>query len=567
MHIKIVKRLINFYDIDGYIIPKNDEYFSEYSNPNRLEAVTSFTGSAGLAIILKTKNYLFVDGRYTLQAQRQSGSNFNIFEVPKRNPKFVLKNSAKFLKLGFDPSLFTSDFLRKNFSEYCSLIPIKENYTNRFVNQFNRGSKNSFFALNEKITGERWQSKVNRLIRYLKKRKINNLFISAPENVAWLLNIRGYDNPNSPIPNCKLILQKTGKIHLIADEKKLEKIKKIKTYKKLKFVNKEYFYKLLLKLEGEKFQIDESTCSVLEENLIKNNFKVIKTLDPIYKLKSIKNSVEINNTKNIHIDDGVAITKFLYWIKYKNKKKITEIGAEKKLEKFRKKNSKYLYPSFQTISASGSNGSIIHYKATKKSNKILNFKDLYLCDSGGQYKYGTTDVTRTICFSNQSHKIKENFTRVLKGHIAVVKANLNKLNKGNAIDKLARYPLKIKKLDYSHGTGHGVGYFLNVHEGPQAISKFNTVKLEDGMILSNEPGYYKKNKYGIRIENLIYVRKNNNKLQFENLTLAPIDKDLIDFKLLSIDEKQYLHEYHKVVYSKLKNYLNFEEKIWLKNLF
>ena len=245
MHIKIVKRLINFYDIDGYIIPKNDEYFSEYSNPNRLEAVTRFTGSAGLAIILKTKNYLFVDGRYTLQAQRQSGSNFNIFEVPKFNPKLVLKNSAKFLKLGFDPSLFTSNFLRKNFSEYCSLIPIKENFTNRFINQLNRGSKNSFFALNEKITGERWQSKVGRLIKYLKKRKINNLFISAPENVAWLLNIRGYDNPNSPIPNCKLILQNTGKIHLIADEKKLEKIKKIKTYKKLKFIKKEHFLSLI----------------------------------------------------------------------------------------------------------------------------------------------------------------------------------------------------------------------------------------------------------------------------------------------------------------------------------
>ena len=237
------------------------------------------------------------------------------------------------------------------------------------------------------------------------------------------------------------------------------------------------------------------------------------------------------------------------------------------MEKFRKKSSKYLYPSFETISASGSNGSIIHYKATKNSNKILNFKDLYLCDSGGQYKYGTTDITRTICFSNQSRKIKQNFTRVLKGHIAVAKANLNKFSKGNAIDKLARYSLKIKKLDYSHGTGHGVGYFLNVHEGPQAISKFNTVKLEDGMILSNEPGYYKKNKYGIRIENLIYVRKNKKKLQFENLTLAPIDRDLIDFKLLSIEEKQYLHEYHKEVYSKLKNYLNFKEKVWLKNLF
>ena len=268
-----------------------------------------------------------------------------------------------------------------------------------------------------------------------------------------------------------------------------------------------------------------------------------------------------------HIADGAALTKFIFWIKNLKNKKITEIDAEKKLESLRKKNKKYLYPSFNTIAGTGSNGAIVHYRANKKTNKIIKKKDIFLCDSGGQYKYGTTDVTRTLCFVKQPNKIKDIFTLVLKGHIAVVTSNLEKDDTGKKIDFHARKFLKKFKLDYGHGTGHGVGYFLNVHEGPQSISKFSDIKLKEGMILSNEPGYYKEGKYGIRIENLIYIKKKKKKLYFENLTLAPIDKDLINYKLLTLREKDYLFNYHLFVYSKISKFLNKNERRWLiKNL-
>jgi Xaa-Pro aminopeptidase len=269
---------------------------------------------------------------------------------------------------------------------------------------------------------------------------------------------------------------------------------------------------------------------------------------------------------NAHIEDGLALTKFIFWIKNINKKKITEIDAQNKLEKFRKLNKNYLFPSFNTIAGAGSNGAIVHYRALKKSNKTIKKNDLFLCDSGGQYKFGTTDVTRTICFSKQPKSIKDVFTKVLKGHIAVAKTNLKRFKNGKQIDVKARQFLKKDGLDYAHGTGHGVGFFSNVHEGPQSISKYNTVKLQEGMVISNEPGYYKKGHYGIRIENLVYIRRNKKKLQFENLTLAPIEKDLINYNLLNKGEKDYLFRYHLNVYANHSKFLNKKEKKWLASL-
>ena len=266
---------------------------------------------------------------------------------------------------------------------------------------------------------------------------------------------------------------------------------------------------------------------------------------------------------NAHILDGVALTKFIYWIKEINKNKITEVEASKKLERFRKMNKSFLYPSFDTIAGSGKNGAIVHYHANKKNCRNINRKDIFLCDSGGQYKYGTTDVTRTICFSNQKQNIKNIFTKVLKGHIAVATTNINKDNIGKKVDRRARKFLRQSNLDYDHGTGHGVGFFLNVHEGPQSITKINKVKIKPGMILSNEPGYYKKNHFGIRIENLVYVDKKNGKLFFRNLTMVPIEKDLINFDLLNTSEKNYLFSYHFDIYSKISKYLNQNEKKWL----
>jgi len=267
-----------------------------------------------------------------------------------------------------------------------------------------------------------------------------------------------------------------------------------------------------------------------------------------------------------HKKDGLALTKFIYWIKNINKKKITEFDAQNKLEKFRKMDTDYLYPSFNTIAGTGSNGAIVHYRATKLNTKKISKNDIFLCDSGGQYKYGTTDVTRTLCFSKPKQYIKDTFTKVLKGHIAVAVTNLNKDNTGKKIDLRARKFLKKDGLDYAHGTGHGVGFFLNVHEGPQSISKYNSIKIDKGMILSNEPGFYKKNHFGIRIENLLYVKVKNNDLYFENLTLVPIEKDLINYNLLDKIEKDYLFKYHLNIYAEYSNVLNKNERKWLASL-
>ena len=546
------------YNIDGYIIPKNDEFFSEYSANDRLKTISNFSGSAGYSIILKKKKYLFVDGRYTIQAKKEAGKNFQILDLHK----IINCNLFKNLSIGFDPKFFTSLQIKKFFHKNNKVKSIESNLIDQILKNKVKSSK-PFFSLKNKIVGEDYKTKIMKIRKYLNKNKSDYLFITAPENVAWLLNIRGHDNPNSPIPNCHLIISNKGIFYLISNKKKVSKLINEKKIKSDQVIDPKNFNKFISNLKGKKIIIDKNTCSIFFENILKKKFKILSIVDPIYSLKSLKNKTEIKNMLNAHIFDGVALTKFIYWIKNINKKTITEFEAQNKLENFRRKNKNYLYPSFNTIAGTGGNAAIVHYRATKKNTKKINKKDIFLCDSGGQYKYGTTDVTRTICFTKPKREIKNIFTRVLKGHIAVVKSNLNKYSSGNLIDYRARKFLKEIKLDYQHGTGHGVGFFLNVHEGPQSISKFNKIKLREGMILSNEPGYYKKNEFGIRIENLIYVKKNKNKIYFENLTLAPIDKDLINFDLLTNDEKSYLWKYNLDIYTKLHKYLNPNEKRWL----
>jgi len=558
--IKQLRNKFSQFNIDGYIIPKNDEFFSEYAAIDRLKTISNFSGSAGLAIILKKKNYLFVDGRYTIQAEQQSGKQFKIVEIHKSLPHKIIKN----LTLGYDPKLLTHGQLNFYFGKSLIAKQIYKNLIDEIYKEKNPKIK-TFFSLKNKIAGESFRSKINKIRNILKSNKADYLFISAPENVAWALNIRGSDHPNSPIPNCRLIVGKSKELFLIAQKEKALKIIKDKKINIKQIVDPEKFEKLIKKLKGNKFIIDPLSCSVFNENIIKTKFKIINKDDPCYKLKSIKNSSEIKHMINAHIEDGIALTKFIYWIKNINKRRLTEIDSENKLEKFRKLNKNYLFPSFNTIAGTGSNGAIVHYRASKKSNKNIKREDIFLCDSGGQYKFGTTDVTRTICFSKQKKSIKDIFTKVLKGHIAVAITDLRKFNTGKKVDARARQFLNNDGLDYAHGTGHGVGFFSNVHEGPQSITKTNTVKLKKGMIVSNEPGYYKKGHYGIRIENLVYIKKINKKLHFENLTLAPIEKDLINFKLLNNKEKKYLNEYHKKVYTHLNPYLSKREKTWLKS--
>ncbi len=554
-----IKKIILTNNLDGYILPKNDNYFTEYSITNKLKTITNFSGSAGFAIFLKNRKYLFVDGRYTIQAEKESGNKFQICEIPYVWPKNVLKTK---IKIGFDPNLFTRETLNKYFGDNYNLIPLNLKFKNK-----NKSLKIfPFFSLSSDVAGKSINNKINELIRIMLKRKIDYIYISAGENICWLLNIRGKDLPHSPIANCKMVLTNKKEIYFFSKKKKIQKIKLSLKKLKIFFLEENDIFKCLNDLKSGNFCIDSKTCSVFEESLINYKFKITEREDPIYNLKSLKNKTEIKNMINVHIKDGVALTKFLYWIKNNKINNLTEKNIEKKLENFRKTNESYLYPSFNTIAGSGPNGAVIHYRSDRFSNRKLRYNELLLLDSGGQYRWGTTDVTRTICFSNVSKEIKNIFTRVLKGHIAVALSNINKQKNGHNIDKIARKSLNSAGLDYRHGTGHGVGAFLNVHEGPQGISKNNYVKLKEGMILSNEPGFYKKNYFGIRIENLVFVKRIKSKLIFENLTMAPIDVDLINFKMLNKDETKYLFKYHFDVYKNISPFLNKKEKKWLADL-
>ena len=565
-----LRRELTINNIDGYIIPKNDEFFGEYVSPEkeRLKYLTGFSGSAGQSLVLKKQAFLFVDGRYTLQAQKEVRKGFKVIQIHKTIPSDILRKNKQKLRIGFDPRIYSlASLINLYKTENVKLIPIKKNLIDKIWPNKPKLKFNKFFILKTQYAGKSFKNKINLICKILKRKKLKNLLVTAPENVAWSLNIRGKDNSYSPIPNCNAIVNYKKKITLIVENKKISKNFKSQFGKVVKYVNPTDITAHFNSLDKKQnFLIDKFTCSYFYREKIAERFKYIEEIDPIFFLKSKKNIVEINNTIKSHIADGTALTKFIYWIKNNiNKIKISELSAQKKLEQFRKKNKNYVSPSFNTISGSGPNGAIVHYRANSKTNRIIKTKDVYLCDSGGQYHYGTTDVTRTICFSKQSQKIKNIFTKVLKGHIGVATYKLKKNTTGKKLDIVARSALKKAGLDYAHGTGHGVGYFLNVHEGPQAISKINNIKLEEGMILSNEPGYYETNKFGIRLENLVFIKKYKKKLRFENLTFAPIEKDLINFKLLNKKEKKYLNEYHKKIYMILGSYLNKDEKSWLRS--
>jgi len=556
---KSLKKLFKRYRIDGYIVPKNDEYFNEYvhSSKDRLKFISNFSGSAGFSVILKNKNYLFVDGRYTIQARYQSGKNFKIITIPNKFPKDVIKPNKKIV-LGFDPKLHTEKQLNFLFKiKNVNLKSVNRNLVDMVWSNKPKELVKPFFSLSKKNAGATTERKIMQVKNVLLKNKTDYLLVTAPENIAWILNIRGHDTSYSPIPNARLLISKKREINLFTNPKKITKIKKI-LKNKIRIHNEIKVEKVLNHMSRKSIWLDSLSCSFYYKNILRKKNKVTEKIDPIHFFKSIKNNIEIKNMEKSHLTDGVALTKFLFWVK-KNfkKKKITEISAQKKLEGFRKMNPSYKFPSFSTISGSGPNSAIIHYKASNKTNRALKKGDLYLVDSGGQYSFGTTDVTRTVSLDNRSGYIKEIYTRVLKGHIAVSNFKIKKNSTGSEVDQNARKYLKKINLDYPHGTGHGVGCFLNVHEGPQSLSKNNKINLRDGMVVSNEPGYYKEGAFGIRIENLVYIKKN----KFQELTMAPIEKDLINKKILNSVEIKWINNYHEKVKKNLFKFMNFQEKI------
>ena len=519
-------------------MPKNDEFFNEYvpKNKDRLKFISNFSGSYGIALILKDKNFLFVDGRYTSQAQRESGKSFIIKTIPNFLPKNIFKKNK--LKIGFDSKLITKKFLEVFFkTNNCKLQNINENLIDKIWKRKSNHKVCKFYILSKNSNSQSYKIKIKKVISNIIKQKADYQFISSSENISWLMNIRGKDSIYSPITNSYVLINRNKKIKFFCDLKKVSNSFK-NNFRNVDFIDIKLIHLELLRLRDKKVIIDSNTCSQYFENLILIRNSLIHQKDKISELKAIKTNQEIKNIKKAHIYDGAALTKFIFWLqKNYNKKKVTEIYADKKLHSYRKKNRSFKFLSFPTISGTGPNGAIIHYRATKKTNLRLKKGDIYLVDSGGQYNYGTTDVTRTISLNNSNKRIKNIFTRVLKGHIAVSSFKLDNKTSGSKIDKVARKYLKQINLDYAHGTGHGVGYFLSVHEGPQAISKNNFIYFKEGMVVSNEPGYYEKNKFGIRIENLIYVQKVKDRLFFKNLTMAPIDKNLIDLSILTMSKK------------------------------
>ena len=556
-----LRNILNKQNCNAYLIPKNDEYFGEYvpKNKDRLKFISGFTGSTGLALILKNKSYLFVDGRYTLQAKKEIHKDFKICEVPKIKPHYIIKNLNKRITLGFDPKLFTSSTLKNIISNSSiKLKPINNNLIDAIWKNKTKVNNNKFYILEEKYHGENYLSKINKVSKFLKLKDIHYLLTTAVENISWLLNIRGSDASSSPLTNGKILFNKNGKIIFFTNIKKITPQIKKSFRKKVIFIKEELFVNYLRKIKNSKILVDKRTCSFYYEKNIHSSNKLIDIEDPIYLLKAIKNKTEISNTKIAHLFDGIALTKFIFWLKNNYRKtKITEVSAQNKLENYKKQNKNYLYPSFNTISGFGGNGAIVHYRSNNKTNKAIKGNNLYLLDSGSQYFYGTTDVTRTIAIGNLSKFQKKIYSNVLKGHIAVASYKLKKSTLGKHIDKVARVPLLKLGYNYSHGTGHGVGYFLNVHEGPQGLSPFNNHKILPGMILSNEPGFYKENNFGIRIENLIYCEKiNNNHSKFINLTMVPIDKDCINNKLFNKNEINWINNYHQKIFYILKPFMN-----------
>ena len=565
---KLKKALIKK-NIDAYLVPKNDCFFNEFikTGNDRLRYVSNFTGSAGTALILHKKNYLFVDGRYTLQAKQESGHLFNIIDISKINILSFLKKNYTNIKIGFDPNLLRFKAIKNILKEKINLVSIEKNLIEQIWKDKKKEVSKNAFILENQYCGISHIKKIKKLRDLLDINKKNSFFISSNENVCWLLNIRGEDSIYSPLLNAFALIQQ-NKITVFCNLKKVSN-KLIKSFKKdVQFSDIKSLKEKLIKTKIFSVKIDPATTSYgLIKFLQSSKIKCKFIQDPIFHLKSKKNKIEIQNLKIAHMFDGVALVKLFFWInQFKNKKKINEISCQKQLENFRKENSFYLGPSFPPISGFNKNGAIIHYNATNKTNQLLTGNGIYLLDTGGQYLCGTTDVTRTISLGKPSLYKKNIYTRILKGHLALKNFQLKNNSTGAQLDQAARKYLKQIGLDYPHSTGHGVGYCLNVHESPPSISKKSEDKFAVGQVVSNEPGYYLERQFGMRIENLIYVNKIKKKLLFEDLTLVPYDKNLINKNLLSRLEIKYLNNYHKEVFEKLNSFLNLKELSFLKKI-
>ncbi len=579
-NLKKLQNLLKEKDTDIFVINRSDEYLNEYISPNaeRLNFITNFSGSAGRAIITPTDAFLYVDGRYTFQANTQ----INAKEIQAKHLNSFWKDLEKILlkkelKIALDPTLHSIieiERIQKIIQNSSSqLLLIDKNFVDLIWENQPKTQYTNIFDHPISFAGQGRHEKLDILKKFLDQNEIDHYFVSGLDNIAWLLNLRADDIKYTPLLYSYLLISKNNKHSLyIKDSAMPEELKKeIQTLIKINDIeNIRSIFNNINSSESIGLDFNSTTYFFLDL-LRKQKINTKNLANPCILLKAVKNETEIDGAKKAHIRDGVSITKYIYWLKNIMDPKLNnEISVANHLENLRKKNELFHSLSFDTISAIDKNAALPHYRVIEKDKSFFSDNNIYLVDSGGQYFDGTTDITRTIILGEATKEQRDMFTRVLKGHIALSSHIFKKGTKGTDIDYLARKSLNEIGCDYDHGTGHGIGSFLSVHEAPQRIAKktmFESVELVPGMILSNEPGYYKVNEYGIRIENLMLVNEyENNILFFENLSWCPIECDLLEIELLNKKEIQWLNDYHNKVNLKLSKYLTEEEKDWLKTV-
>lgn len=569
----------------GLILPLTDEYQSEYlpMRAQRLTWLTGFTGSAGTTAVLLDKAAVWSDGRYTLQLDAQvDGRLFERLHTIDSPPTDWLKASLKKGdRFAYDPWLHTEAGV-KRLQEAClaagaELVAVDDNPLDSVWGADQPPPPLGPVRVQEQtLTGRSAQDKRRTIADAVKANGADAVVLTLPESIAWLLNIRGSDVPHTPLPLSMTILHRDGGVDLYIDGRKLDETVR-KHLGDVRLHDASAFPEALSKLgETRKtVQVDPNTAAVyVLHRLEKFGARLIRSEDPCLLPKACKTAAELDGTRAAHRRDGAAVSKFLCWLDANatTGAGIDEIIAVEKLQSFRRLSNELRDLSFSTISGAGSNGAIVHYRVTPETNRKLEPGNLYLVDSGGQYPDGTTDITRTVAIGEPTAEMRDRYTRVLKGHIAIATAKFPEGTSGQQLDPLARKPLWDVGLDFDHGTGHGVGAYLSVHEGPQRIAKAGSpVPLKPGMIISNEPGYYKTGAYGIRIENLVVVRVETEKaengkrwLGFETITRAPYDRRLIDLALLTAEEIAWVEAYHALVWQDVAEHVDDATRAWLK---
>ncbi len=570
--------------VEAYLVPRADEHQGEYVAPHteRLKWLTGFSGSAGAAIITSSKAAIFVDGRYTLQVELETDTDLFTYPGLARThiAPWLIKTLKKGDTLGFDPWLVTISQANRLKSELSKadikLKPITRNLVDKVWGSARPKIEQTPITLHPlKFAGVAAAHKISNVQKKLKESGQDYAVLTQPDSIGWLFNVRGKDIPHTPVALAFAIVPRSGKPELFIAPEKIPADVKRTLKATLKLCPPDALQERLRRLrsDGKIARIDPATAAFWFHRTLGSDKAYRVGRDSCLALKAIKNQAEIDGSRRAHERDGTAVVQFLAWLasKTENWSFLDEITIVEKLEQFRAATDALQEISFDTISGSGPNGAIVHYRVSPKSNRKLKRGELLLVDSGAQYLDGTTDITRTMAIGTPTMAMRRHYTLVLKGHVAISAAHFPIGTRGVDLDPFARHALWQHGLDYDHGTGHGVGSYLSVHEGPQSISRAGMVALEPGMILSNEPGYYKLGAYGIRIENLVLVRPpeqvtsgTREMLSFETLTLAPYDRSLIDKDLLTAEEIHWINTYHSDVRKRLASTLPQEARRWLK---